>query len=394
LGFKIFDLQRIGGEAVFLVYGENGFVKKAYFVSRAPVRGFERIVRGKNPVFVINAVMRICGICHSAHGIASAEAIEDAMGISPPVNGRLVRESIGLVNRIQSHLIHLFMLIPDIVIGDSKTKFFIENIRLLDLINKLLAKLGGSPTHPPFIVVGGIARSLSEEVVGEAIDISQKILEHYREFKKSLLEETRDSDKVSLLMDKRANNKLLATHPYYGDRYNIGLDKIHVLRYEDYRKENLPDEIKKTTSLIALYNGEIVECGPRARLALFHDFSGNSLWDIQLARLLEIEISIRRVIDLLKRIEYGEPFSTGVLTYRAGRGVGVYEAPRGTLIHRVVLDTNGRVKEYRIIVPTMFNIPVMESVAEKFPVKYSDLIPRIYDPCIPCSTHIVKFRLN
>ncbi len=87
----VIDLQRVGGEAELLAYDVGGIVEKAYFITTAPVRGFERIVKGKNPVFAVNAVMRICGICHAAHGIASAEAIEDAMGVSPPANGRYLR---------------------------------------------------------------------------------------------------------------------------------------------------------------------------------------------------------------------------------------------------------------------------------------------------------------
>jgi len=67
-----------------------------------------------NPVFVINAAMRICGICHATHGIASSEAFEDAMGIMSPYNGLLLREVIELVNRIQSHILHLILMLPDI----------------------------------------------------------------------------------------------------------------------------------------------------------------------------------------------------------------------------------------------------------------------------------------
>jgi len=72
------DLFRIGGEAKYLVYTKNDIAINAFFISRAPVRGFERLVRGKNPLFVVEATMRICGICHAAHGIASVEAfVED-----------------------------------------------------------------------------------------------------------------------------------------------------------------------------------------------------------------------------------------------------------------------------------------------------------------------------
>ena len=161
------ELSRIGGEAEYIVYSRDGIIVDAYFVSRAPVRGFETIVKGKNPLFVIEAVMRICGICHAAHGIAAAEAIEDAIGIAVPANGRLLREAIGLLNRIQSHLTHLILVTPDIIGKQFLGETIVSEIKLLNQVNELLTKLGGSPTHPPYITIGGVEKTPSNKLLGE-----------------------------------------------------------------------------------------------------------------------------------------------------------------------------------------------------------------------------------
>ena len=162
------------------------------------------------------------------------------------------------------------------------------------------------------------------------------------------------------------------------------------MRYYEFRGNNIPAEAKRTTSLIALYRNNTVEVGPRARLALFRSFGDGSILGIQKARVLEMELIIDRVLELIPEINPSEPPRTTAMILRRGRGVAVYEAPRGTLIHYVTIDEEGRIGGYRIVVPTLFNIPIMEKACVGLPVEVADVIPRIYDPCIPCSTHLVR----
>lgn len=332
--------------------------------------------------------MRICGICHAAHGIASSEAFEDAMGIVPPYNGRLLREAIGLVNRIQSHLLHLILILPDIVPHSLTREYSLRVIKLYNTISGVLEKLGGSTTHPNYIVIGGVLKKPSEEALSKITEELNTLSQDYRSLLKDL--PSNYTEKVDFLKSRKYQTKYLATHLFYGDKYNIDVDKVYVKRYEEYKGKEIPGNIGRSTSMIALYDGKEVETGPRARLSIYKDFSGNTLWDIQLARFKEIEIDIERILELLNKIELREPTFTRVLIYRGGRGIGVYEAPRGTLIHTVELDDNGRVKQYKIIVPTMFNIPHIENAAISIREEYADLVPRIYDPCVPCATHIIR----
>ncbi len=384
------DLARIGGEAEYIVYAREDKIADAYFITRAPVRGFERLVRGKNPLFVIEAVMRICGICHAAHGIAAAEAIEDALGITPPANGRLLREAIGLLNRLQSHITHLILLTPDIVDERYVVDTIFKEIELLNIINDLMTRIGGSPTHPPHIAIGGVLKTPTDKVLGELKKKIEQAIMKYREIHGFIIDSNVQSAKVELLKKKKLSVKPLASHPFYGDKYNIRIDKIDTIQYSSYRKTLTKEITGKTTSLVALYNNNYVEVGPRARLMVYREYSNYSLWGVQEARLIEIALSLERLQNIIEQIDPSEPCRTGAIVFKRGRGIGVYEAPRGTLVHYVELDVDGRVAGYKIVVPTMFNIPYMEVSARDLPVEVADVIPRIYDPCIPCSTHIIR----
>ncbi len=388
---ELIRLDRIGGDAEFLVYHDGEKVIESFFISTAPVRGFEKLVLGKGPLFVIEAVMRICGICHAAHGIAAAEAIEDAIGIMPPINGRIIREAIGLINRVQSHLMHLMLLIPDIYpLNEEGRNLLISTIKVLNKVNELMTKVGGAPTHPPNITVGGISKSLKDSTLNEAIRITKDLMKDFTRINQVVIDAIERSEgRLHLLRDIKFNNDYLASHLFYGDKYGISVDDVKVMRYEELRGD-IPEFIKeRNTTLVATYKGNIVEVGPRARMVLYKDAGGDTLLSIQLLRMQEVILSLERVDELLSRVRRNEPVRTPIIA-REGVGIGVYEAPRGTLIHKVELDSDGRIVNYQIIVPTMFNIPIMEKASLNTPPHLADLIPRIYDPCIPCTTHLIR----
>ncbi len=391
---KGIQLERIGGDADFIVLHKDGVIRDAYFVSRAPIRGFEKLMIGKNPIFAVEASMRICGICHSAHGIAAAEAIEDALGIAPPPNGIMLREMIGLLNRIQSHLVHLIFIVRDLLKEKLVWDVTLEGIRLLGDVSLLLSRFGGAPTHPPYIVIGGVQCLPKEKHLEESKKKIKSVIERLLKIKDIMFDEDNWSEKAEILSGIKHEHDFMASHIYYGDRYNIDTEAIIVRNYVEYRGDNVPESAKKTTSCIALYKGRPVEVGPRARLTLYGIFSDNSLLGIQKARILETIMAAERVYEILQDIDVTEPSKTVTLVLRRGKGVGVYEAPRGTLVHYVEINREGRIARHRIVVPTMFNIPIIEKLSVGLPVEVADVVPRLYDPCIPCSTHKIEVREN
>ncbi|HIP57454.1 MAG TPA: coenzyme F420 hydrogenase [Ignisphaera aggregans] len=385
------QLERICGEAKLVAVHDGSRIVDAYFLALNPVRGFEKLVLGKSPLFVLEAVKRICGVCHAAQAIASAEAFEDAMGIVPPPNGRTLREVIGLINRVQSHLFHLILILRDIVRIEALNSLMVECIRLLNEVNEVMMRIGGAPTHPTNISIGGVAKIPTEASLKESMRKVNEIRKRFRSLQEDVMSSESDFEKLSMLRKYGLPDGVqpIASHPFYGDRYSIDVECVNVVRYEEYRDIAIDVE-HRPTSMIALYNKQVVEVGPRARLELFREYADRSLLSLQQARFVEVDLALQRISELLGRVNTTAPAKTVGIVRGPGKGVGVFEAPRGVLIHYVELDGEGRVKSYRIVVPTMFNIPVIERTLRGLPLELADVVPRLFDPCIPCSTHLVK----
>ncbi len=366
------EVVRICGEGEVLIEGSSSF-----FFPTAVVRGFEKMVEGKSPLFVVEAVMRICGLCHSSQGTASCEAFEDALGIFPPGNGLLARETIGLLNRLQSHLFFNILIIQDILreeIRDNAMQITLDSIKI---VNKMLQELGGAPTHPNRLVIGGISKSWSEKMVEINLKNLQDLKKLCTDLNSLELDENNWTDIALAAKDIEFDFDYLASHPFYGDKYSINVEDIEL---DFYDKVLNTDKGKLSTSLVAKYKGGFVEVGPRARLRTYRNFPDKSLIGLQIARMEELIYTINRIGKILEEIDPSRPFKTEGYILRRGKGVGVHEAPRGTLIHQVSLDDEGRVENYKIVVPTMFNIPLMEKTGSDFGI-------RLLDPCVPCATH-------
>lgn len=109
---RIIDINpvtRIEGHLAFRIETESGRVTSA-FSSGEMFRGFEQILKGRDPLDAQQITQRICGVCPVSHGMASILAQDMAYGIRLPENGRLVRNLILGANYIQSHILHFYQL--------------------------------------------------------------------------------------------------------------------------------------------------------------------------------------------------------------------------------------------------------------------------------------------
>ncbi|MBF0197620.1 MAG: nickel-dependent hydrogenase large subunit, partial [Planctomycetes bacterium] len=110
---SISPLTRIEGHLA--IHTDLESVGQAHRISHARVegemyRGFEEILKGRDPLDAQQITQRICGVCPISHGISSIRAQEQAYGITPPTNGRLEQNLILGANYIQSHLAHFYHL--------------------------------------------------------------------------------------------------------------------------------------------------------------------------------------------------------------------------------------------------------------------------------------------
>ena len=102
-------VTRIEGHLSIRVEVENGLVTRAESAGES-FRGFEAILKGRKPLDAQHITQRICGVCPVEHAIASVLAQDQACGVTPPDNGRLVRNIVAAANFIQSHILHFYTL--------------------------------------------------------------------------------------------------------------------------------------------------------------------------------------------------------------------------------------------------------------------------------------------
>ncbi len=150
---SIDPLTRIEGHLAVRVEVENNQVVTAYS-SGEMFRGFEVILKGRHPMDAQQITQRICGVCPISHGIASCLAQDDAYGVSPPKNGRLIRNLILGANFIQSHIIHFYQLSAlDFIDITAITEYKGKDLHLNELKNWVKTQLSSKVLYPaaPFL---------------------------------------------------------------------------------------------------------------------------------------------------------------------------------------------------------------------------------------------------
>ncbi len=370
-----------GHAKLVLEVDDEGIVSKAYYPNTTPVRGFETMLKGKPASFAPIAVMRICGICQATHGIASCEAIEDAIGCEIPDDGRLLRELVGLGNRMHSHPLH-HLLTADDFIKPEEADLRTEAIKLIQRMRKvgqlIVDVVGGEGIHPPNIVIGGMRTNISERAKSklyyackqyekdaqEMYDVYTMLIERY-------LEEIG-------IPDLGAHEfPYLASHTTYGDKNAIRWEDVVEIPAQRYYENS---EIAQTaTNQIPLYAGVPTEGGPRARMVKFGNFrEGGSAMDINIARAQENFGAVYRAMEILDELNV-DGKSRITPEYKDGFGIGVHEAPRATNTHMAKVRKDGKIESYNIIAASTWNFPIVEKAIEKYPHQYAEVIMRAYD---------------
>ncbi len=102
-------LTRIEGHLGIEAVVDGGKVVEAKCVGTL-YRGFEQILVNRDPLDAVQITQRFCGVCPTAHALASAQCLDNALGIMPPHNGRVIRNLIQGANYIQSHVLHFYHL--------------------------------------------------------------------------------------------------------------------------------------------------------------------------------------------------------------------------------------------------------------------------------------------
>ncbi len=439
-------VTRIEGHAKITLYlNDAGTVEDAQF-HVTQVRGFEKFCEGR-PFHEMPALMaRICGICPVSHLMASAKACDALLTVTIPPAAVKLRRIMNMAQIAQSHALSFFYLsAPDLLLGmdsdpaqrnifgvaQSHPSLAKDGVRMRQIGQQIIEILGGKRIHPGWVVPGGVSEPLTEEkrdkiaaLLPDGLAIAQRTLEWFKAALDQYAEEIETFANfptlfMALVTPKSelelyngilritdAKGKVLAEcdQPEQYEQY-IGeaVEPYSYLKSPYYKPMGYPDGIYRVGPLARL--NMIKRCGTPladAELKDFRKVNRNSSFHNHYARLIEILYCMEEIGQILNEPDI---LSDRVRAYAApnqSEGVGISEAPRGTLMHHYEIDRNGLITRANLIIATGHNNLAMNrgvlQVAQHF-VKGKEIsegmlnrveaVIRTYDPCLSCSTHAV-----
>jgi len=417
-------LTRVEGHGNIVVKEKDGKIECRWEIPESP-RFYEAMVRGKPWDKVAHITSRICGICAAGHTLASIKATEDAFGMKPTEQTWLLRMLLNYGEQIQSHSLHAFFLaLPDfagapsvIHLIPSHKDAVLAAVRLKKLGNDIADLIGGRAVHPCCALVGGFGRIPTEK---ELLTLKSKLQQGqediklmttvYASLKKNIPNFERKTEYISLHWDKE--------YPWIdGD---IVSSEAGVVPYREYLKfihewVKSYSSAKRAKNVFSSYT-----VGPLARVnnnykqlldsakevseKLGLKIPSHNPFHSNLCRVVElvhcIDDAIAKIDKLLAKGLKEEGLQVAP---RAGRGVGAVEVPRGLLVHDYTYDATGHIANANLVIPTNQNHENIEDdfrawVPSLIKQKLSDeqigfnlsMLVRSYDPCISCSTHLLK----
>jgi len=442
-------VTRIEGHAKVTIHlNGKGKVEKAFFHVNE-WRGFEKFTEGRPFFEMIQITPRICGICPVSHHLTAAKACDGVVGVTPPRPARLLRELMHMGQFIQSHSMHFFELAgPDLLLGfdadpairnvvgviQANPELALKAVRLRAFGQEIIRKLGTKRIHPIHSIPGGVNAPLSvkdrDEIlsqIDDMIDVVKTAITVGKGWYEGNMDVVNEfavfPSGYMGLVDEQGGLQLYDGLLRLVDKTGKKLEEFDPKNYLDYIGEHVEDwsYLKFPFYLKMGWPKGTYRVGPLGRLNVadkintpmaneefmkFKALGGGkpvegTLW-YHYARLIEDLYAIERAKEILLDPDV---LSTDLMTDYAtltGEGVGVLEAPRGTLIHHYKTDPNGMLTKVNLIVATGHNNWAMSNSVEMVAKTYVDgkkltegMLNRVeaairaYDPCLSCSTHAI-----
>jgi NAD-reducing hydrogenase large subunit len=441
-------VTRIEGHAKITIYlDDRDQVTDARF-HVTEFRGFERFCQGRPFWEMAGLSARICGICPVSHLLASAKAGDRILAVTIPRAAVKLRRLMNLAQFIQSHALSFFHLsAPDLLLGwdaapakrnvfglmDSHAELARGGIRLRQFGQEIIEALGGRKIHPAWSVPGGVREPLPADAcdrfrarLPEALSVTRTALDFFKRFLDAHAEEAHVFGNFpSLFLGLVTPEGDWAN--YDGvlriiDAAGTIVAECDPVEFERYIGEHVEkDSFLKSPYFKPLgYPSGVYRVGPLARLNLCRRFGvpqadaeltefrqravgvAHSSFFFHYARLLEI----LACIEFLERLLPDPDLQATELRAEAGvnrlEGIGVSEAPRGTLFHHYHVDRDGLLTKVNLVIATGQNILAMNRTVTQIAKHYvkgprieEPILNRVeagiraFDPCLSCSTHAV-----
>ncbi len=452
-------LEGHGKIAIFL--DDAGNVDEAFF-QVVEFRGFEKFLVGMPIEEVPRTVSTICGVCRGVHFTAAMKASDGVYGVQPTRVAKKLRELFFNAHYVEDHAVILYALgLPDFVVGPNAPAAERNVVGLINAVGaeigrevlkkrgyavKIFEMLGGKPNHPVAAIPGGWSRTLSElereqieEWAHELIDLSKLTLKVFGDVILSnpgyMELVTGDMYKVPVnYMGSVDENNMVALYDGTQKVVDVNGNDLYTfkgLEYIDYISERvlpwtyLKMPYQKKIGWKGIVDGDgtsLYSVGPLARFnvadglttplaneefkTFFNTFGGKPVHNIMgyhWARAIELLHCSENILKLAQDPEITSDDARAPLGEVTGEGVGIIEAPRGTLIHHYNTDEKGIVTDANIVVATTHNkgpINLAVRKAAKHFIKngnvdegilnHVEMAFRPYDLCLGCATHAVK----
>ncbi len=456
-------ITRLEGHGKIVIFlNDQGNVENAY-LQVPELRGFERFCIGRHVMELPVLTNRLCGVCPAAHHIASMKTLDAVFSATPTETAKKIRELFYMGQYVHSHIAHFYALAaPDFVLGPSAPANKRNVLGVVDAVGvpigaevikhrsygqKVQEITGGRATHPVFGLPGGVSKQISEEERAQIEEMAKSCVE-FGKFTIKLFHDLvlGNKDYMSLVLNKDA---------YYLDTYYMGMvDKdnktnfydgdIRVVDQEGKEVERFkPDQyldviaehvepwtymkmpfLKKvgwkgftTGKQSGIYRvgplGRINVCGgyttPLAQKE--YEFLAKTVKDLGVtgpvhftlayhwARAIELQYAAERMLELASDKKLTSDDIRGPIG-QPEEGVGICEAPRGTLIHHYASDKDGLCTKINMIVASTNNYAASNTSVKQAAtalIKNWEVSPgllnkvemafRCYDPCHSCGTH-------
>ena len=455
-------LEGHGKIEIFL--DDEGNCQRAY-LQVPELRGFEEFSVGRPAEEMPRITTMICGVCPTAHHMAATKTLDDLFKVEPTTTAKKIRELMYNAFQAEDHILHFFFLGgPDFVVGPQApagernvlgviAKAGLETggkvIEMRKRMRNVLRIIGGKPVMPSCGLPGGVSKGINKEEQQKLIEAG----EYGVEFCKVALQifddiVLKNKDYVDLvtgdvyshktyymgLVDK--NNKV---NFYDGQVRVVGPDGKEFAKFkpQDYlnhiREHVEPWSYIKFTYLKKLgwkgfIDGKesgVYRVAPLARLnaadgmatplaqeayeKLYSVLGGkpvHSTLVFHWARLVEALYASERVLELARDPEITSPDIVNLPTKTPKEGIGIVEAPRGTLIHHYQTDDRGILTKVNLIVATVNNAAAINMSIDKAArslikkgqvseglLNMVEMAFRAYDPCHACATHSLPGRM-
>ena len=452
-------ITRLEGHGKIHIFLDDGGMVERAFLQIPELRGFEKFVEGRPAEDMPQITSRICGVCPTAHHMAATKALDNLYDVDPPPAAKKIRELIYSIFIVEDHALHFFFLGgPDFVVGPAAPKAdrnvlgVIANVGLeigkevigvRKQLRDLMGQVAGKAIHPVFGLPGGVSRTLTAEIQGEMQAAAARAVE----FGTFALGVFRDA-----VLANPEYVELITSEAYTHRTYYMGLvDSANKVAFYDgvvrvvdpagaqflafepsAYVEHIAEHVEPWSYMKFCFLKDVgwkgfvdgPESGvygvaPLARLnaaegmatplaqeayeEMMATLGGRPVHHTlanHWARVIELVYAAERMSELAADPEILSPDVRTLPSATPTEGVGVVEAPRGTLIHHYRTDEHGLITAANLIVATQNNAARIAMSVDKAAhwlingnevddglLNQLEMAFRAYDPCYGCATH-------